>query len=183
LDTVLHLNSPPGTDVYKKYCTNPGINVVLKDFEKPISLQAERLGTWQYDLRDDTTVTQAGAIAAASRGEFKTFAGMLFGVYRKTGSEVQGTQCEAKCSKQGIEGRIAHCSGRHVVRTPKTVVSKHQAGIPYSSVGAHGTQSMCRQEPQGIGNMEDLKLNITVEKESFPGQCGICGDYVSSPPA
>ena len=62
---------------YAKILHDPVINVVLKDFEKPYFIAGGEIGhPGKYEFRNDTTLTEAIAIAGGFTDKLKTFAGV-----------------------------------------------------------------------------------------------------------
>jgi polysaccharide export outer membrane protein len=66
-------------EAYGKILKDPVISVVLKDFEKPYFIADGQVGKpGKYELRGDTTLTQAIAIAGGSQDSAKHSQVLLF---------------------------------------------------------------------------------------------------------
>jgi polysaccharide export outer membrane protein len=121
---------------YSKILNDPLINVVLKDFEKPYFIadgQVAKPG--KYDLRGDTTVTQAIAIAG---GFLDTSKHSRVVLYRKApdgwyAAEVIDVK---KMEKQANLHEDRQLHPGDMLFIPKNSFSKVRAFVPVPNVGA-----------------------------------------------
>jgi polysaccharide biosynthesis/export protein len=121
---------------YSKILHDPVINVVLKDFEKPYFIaggQVARPG--KYDLRDDTTLTEAIAIAGGFTENSKHSQVLLF-------RRVSNDWAEAKIlnvKKMFHAGNLTedvHLQPGDMFFVPQNNISKIRKYIPYTAVNA-----------------------------------------------
>jgi polysaccharide export outer membrane protein len=121
---------------YAKILHDPIINVVPKDFEKAYFIaggQVARPG--KYDLRDDTTLSEAIAIAGGFTENSKHSQVLLF-------RRVSNDWCEAKIinvKKMFQAGNLTedlHLQPGDMFFVPQNSISKIRKWIPYSTVSA-----------------------------------------------
>ena len=132
--TVPELRELLGT-AYTKILHDPVINVVLKDFEKPYFIAGGEVGhPGKYDLRDDTTLTQAVAIAGGFTGSSKHSQVLLFRRVSNDWAEVKVLNVK-KMFQAGNLTEDLHLQPGDMFFVPQNSVSKIRPWIPYSSVG------------------------------------------------
>jgi polysaccharide export outer membrane protein len=122
-------------NAYSKILNGPLISVTLKDFEKPYFIadgQVDRPG--KYDLRGDTTLTQAIAIAGGFKDSAKHSQVLLF----RRASEGWYSAKIIDVKKMEKEGNLKEDPFLHpgdMLFVPKNAMSKIKPFIPGSSVG------------------------------------------------
>jgi polysaccharide export outer membrane protein len=120
---------------YSKVLNDPIISILLKDFEKPyftVDGQVGRPG--KYDLRGDTTVIQALAVAGGVLSSAKHSQVLLF---RHVSNEwVEAHMLDVKkMMKQGNLNEDLHLRPGDMVFVPKNVYSRIQPFLPTSNIG------------------------------------------------
>jgi len=122
---------------YSGILHDPLISLVLKDFEKPYFIADGQLGKpGKYDLRGDTTLTQAIAMAGGFTESSKHSQVLLF-------RRVSDQWTEAKIfnvKKMEHEGNLSEDPFLHpgdMVFVPKNAFSKIQKFIPSGNVGTY----------------------------------------------
>ncbi len=122
---------------YGKILNNPIISVSLKDFEKPYFVADGQLGhPGKYDLRGDTTLTQAIAIAGGFTDASKHSQVLLF-------RRVSDQWMEAKIinvKKMEKSGNLAEDPLLHpgdMLFVPKNTMSKIDKFFPSASMGTY----------------------------------------------
>ncbi|MFZ0759127.1 MAG: polysaccharide biosynthesis/export family protein [Candidatus Sulfotelmatobacter sp.] len=122
---------------YSKILNAPIISVVLKDFEKPyftVDGQVGRPG--KYDLRGDTTVTQALAIAGGVLSSAKHSQVLLFRRVSDQWVEARILNVK-KMMKEGNLTEDAHLHPGDMLFVPKNAYSKIQPYLPTSNLGTY----------------------------------------------
>jgi len=120
---------------YNKILNGPLISVTLKDFEKPYFIadgQVDRPG--KYDLRGDTSLTQAIAIAGGFKDTAKHSQVLLF----RRASDGWYSAKIIDVKKMEKEGNLKEDPFLHpgdMLFVPKNALSKIKPFIPGSSVG------------------------------------------------
>lgn len=123
---------------YSRILHNPIVSVELRDFQKPYFVVGGQVGhPGKYDLREDTTVTEALAIAGGSTPSSKNSQVLLF---RRVPN---GSMTEVK--KLNLNKMMKHHDLREDVRlepgdmlfVPQNTISKIEHFIPTSSVGLY----------------------------------------------
>jgi polysaccharide export outer membrane protein len=123
-------------NAYSKILNDPLISVTLKDFEKPYFIadgQVDRPG--KYDLRGDTTLTQAIAIAGGFKDTAKHSQVLLF----RRASEGWYSAKIINVKKMEKEGSLHEDPFLHpgdMLFVPQNRISKIKPFIPGSSMGA-----------------------------------------------
>jgi polysaccharide export outer membrane protein len=125
-------------NAYDKILNDPLISVVLKDFERPYFTASGQLNKpGKYELRGNTTLTEAIAIAGGFNGDAKHSQVLLF-------RRVNDQWLEAKIfnvkemMKAGKLGEDPTLRPGDQLFVPKNMLSKIKPFIPNSSVGAFG---------------------------------------------
>jgi polysaccharide export outer membrane protein len=122
---------------YAKILNDPIISVVLKDFEKPYFVADGQVGKpGKYDLRGDTTLTQAIAIAGGFTDAAKHSQVLLF-------RKVNDQWMEAKLidvKKMEKAGNLKEDPFLHpgdMLFVPKNAFSKYKQFIPTANMGTY----------------------------------------------
>jgi len=122
---------------YAKILNDPQISVVLKDFEKPYFVADGQVGKpGKYELRGETTVTQAIAVAGGFTDSSKHSQVLLF-------RRVDDQWTEARIfnvKKMEKSGKLTEDAVLHpgdMLFVPKNTFSKIQKFIPNASVGSY----------------------------------------------
>lgn len=122
---------------YAKILHDPVINVELKDFEKPFFIVGGEVGhPGKFDLREDTTATEAVAIAGGLRDSAKHSHVLLF--HRVQGGWAQVKRLNMKkMLKEGNLDEDAYLQPGDFLYIPKNMMSKIGKFIPTSSLGLY----------------------------------------------
>jgi polysaccharide biosynthesis/export protein len=119
---------------YAKILHDPVINVVLKDFEKPYFIAGGDIARpGKYDLRDDTTLTQAIAIAGGFTESSKHSQVLLFRRVSTDWAEVKVLNVK-KMFQAGNLTEDLHLQPGDMFFVPQNRISKIRKWIPYTSV-------------------------------------------------
>ncbi len=119
---------------YGKFLAQPVVSVVMKEFEKPYFIangQVEKPG--KYELRGDTTVTEALAIAGGLNDKSKNSQVLLF---RRVSQEwVEAREIDVKKMFDGKSlNEDVHLKPGDMIYVPKSRWSKVKQFIPYTSL-------------------------------------------------
>lgn len=122
---------------YSKILHDPVINVELKDFEKPFFIVGGEVGhPGKFDLREDTTATEAVAIAGGLRDSAKHSEVLLF--HRVPGGWAQVKKLNMKkMLKEGNLDEDAYLQPGDFLYVPKNTFSKIERFIPTSNLGLY----------------------------------------------
>ena len=122
---------------YSKILHDPVINVELKDFEKPFFIVGGEVGhPGKFELREDTTATEAVAIAGGFRDSAKHSQVLLF--HRVQGGWAQVKKLDMKkMLKEGDLDEDAYLEPGDFLYVPKNTMSKIARFIPTSSMGLY----------------------------------------------
>src|SRR3954470_11154185 len=120
--------------LYGKFLAQPVVSVVLKDFEKPYFIangQVEKPG--KYELRGDTTVVEALAIAGGLNGKAKHSQVLLF---RRVSQEwVEAREVDVKKMLNGKNlNEDVHLKPGDMIYVPKSRWSSVKQFIPYTAL-------------------------------------------------
>jgi polysaccharide export outer membrane protein len=122
-------------DAYTKILNDPAVSIVLRDFEKPYFIAAGDVGKpGKYELRGDTTLTEAVAIAGGFNEKSKHSKVVL---YRKTSNEwMEGRVVDVKkmMASRNLSEDI-HLNPGDMVFVPQNTYSKIQRYIPAPGIG------------------------------------------------
>jgi len=123
--------------VYGKILHDPVINVELKDFEKPFFIVGGEVGhPGKFDLRGETTATEAVAIAGGLRDSAKHSQVVLF--HRVPDGWVQVKKLNMKkMLKDANLDEDAYLQPGDFLYIPKNTMSKIGRFIPTSSLGLY----------------------------------------------
>jgi polysaccharide biosynthesis/export protein len=124
---------------YEKILHDPLISITLKDFEKPYFIADGQVGhPGKYDLRGDTTLTEAVAMAGGFLDSAKHSQVLLF---RRVSDEWSSAQTfdikKMHASKDLREDPLLHPGD--MVFVPKNRISKIKPFLPTSSVATYAS--------------------------------------------
>jgi polysaccharide biosynthesis/export protein len=133
-ETVPELNATIRTS-YNKILNDPLVSITLKDFEKPYFIADGQVGKpGKYELRGDTTLTEAIAMAGGFQDSAKHSQVLLF---RRVSDQWSSAQIfdvkKMEVSKNLSEDPLLHPGDMLFV--PKNRFSKIRAFLPTSSLG------------------------------------------------
>lgn len=119
---------------YSKTLHDPIINVVLKDFEKPYFIAGGEVSKpGKYELRDDTTLTQAIAIAGGFNENSKHSQVLLFRRVSNDWAEARVLNVK-KMFQAGNLSEDLHLQPGDMFFVPQNRISKIRKWIPYTAV-------------------------------------------------
>jgi polysaccharide export outer membrane protein len=119
---------------YAKILHDPVINVVLKDFEKPYFIAGGEVShPGKFDLRDDTTLTEAIAIAGGFTESSKHSQVLLFRRVSNDWAEVKVLNVK-KMFQAGNLTEDLHLQPGDMFFVPQNTISKIKKWIPYTAV-------------------------------------------------
>jgi polysaccharide export outer membrane protein len=122
---------------YSRVLHDPVINIGLKDFEKPYFIVGGEVGhPGKFDLRDETTVAQAVAIAGGFRDSAKHSQVLLFHRVPSGWMQVKRLNMKKMLKDANLE-EDAHLQAGDFLYIPKNTFSKIQKFIPSSSMGMY----------------------------------------------
>jgi polysaccharide export outer membrane protein len=125
---------------YRKILRDPVITIALKDFDKPYFIVSGQVGRpGKYDLRGDTTVTQALAIAGGFNDSAKHSQVLLFRQASSDWVEVMKVNLKQMLRAQNLSEDL-HLRPGDMLFVPKSAVSKIKPWIPYPSLGMYLNQ-------------------------------------------
>jgi polysaccharide export outer membrane protein len=125
---------------YAKILLDPVINVVLKDFEKPYFIAGGQVShPGKFDLRDDTTLTEAIAIAGGFTENSKHSQVLLFRRVSNDWAEVKVLNVK-KMFQTGNLTEDLHLQPGDMFFVPQNYISKIKKWIPYTSMGLDPTR-------------------------------------------
>jgi polysaccharide export outer membrane protein len=121
---------------YSKIFQHPDISIVPKDFEKPYFVVGGQVGKpGKFDLRSDTTLTQAIAIAGGFTDASKHSQVILFRRVSDEWTEAKIIDVKKMMSAKDLREDPELKPG-DMVYVPKNAISKIKPFLPTSSVGA-----------------------------------------------
>jgi polysaccharide export outer membrane protein len=122
---------------YGKILHDPIISVLLKDFEKPYFIADGQVGKpGKYDLRGDTTLTQAIAIAGGFTDASKHSQVLLFRRVSDQWTEAKIINVK-KMEKEGILNEDPFLHPGDMLFVPKNTLSKISKYIPNANMGTY----------------------------------------------
>jgi polysaccharide biosynthesis/export protein len=122
--------------VYSKIVSPQEITVELKDFEKPYFVVGGEVGhPGKFDLRSDTTVAEAVAIAGGFKDSSKHSQVLLFRRVSDEWTEAKILDLK-KMLKDGNLSEDSHLHPGDMIYVPKNFISKIKPFLPTSYVGA-----------------------------------------------
>ena len=121
---------------YAKILHDPVINVILKDFEKPYFIAGGQIGhPGKYDLRGDTTLTQAIAIAGGFNENSKHSQVLLFRRVSNDWVEVRVLDVKKMFQAANLTEDL-HLRPGDMFFVPQNRISKIRKWIPYTAISA-----------------------------------------------
>jgi polysaccharide biosynthesis/export protein len=129
---------------YSKILHEPVINVELKDFEKPYFIVGGEVGRpGKFDLRSETTVAEAVAVAGGLRESSKHSEVFLY--HRVSDGWVQARKVNLKKElAQADLNEDPYLQAGDFVYVPKNTFSKIARFLPTSSVGLYANPAFLR---------------------------------------
>ena len=122
---------------YGKILYDPVITIALKDFDKPYFIVGGEVGhPGKYDLRGDTTVTQALAIAGGFNENAKHSQVLLFRRASNDWVEVRKLNVKQMLQAANLSEDL-HLRPGDMLFVPKNAVSKIKRFIPSSGLGVY----------------------------------------------
>ena len=122
---------------YSRILHDPVINIELKDFEKPYFIVGGEVGhPGKYDLRAETTVAQAVAIAGGLRDSAKHSQILLFHRVPEGWVQVKRVNLKKMLKDANLE-EDAYLQPSDFLYVPKNGISKFDRFIPRSSMGVY----------------------------------------------
>jgi len=124
---------------YGKILHDPMINIELKDFEKPYFIVGGEVGhPGKFDLRGETTVAQAVAIAGGLKDSAKHSEILLFHRVPDGWLQVKKVNLKKMLKEANLE-EDAYLQPSDFLYIPKNGISKIERFLPTSSVGLYAT--------------------------------------------
>lgn len=124
-------------NAYGKILRDPIIAIVLKDFEKPYFIADGQVGKpGKYDLRGDTTLTQAIAIAGGFTDASKHSQVLLFRRVSDKWTEAKIINVK-KMEKEGVLNEDPFLHPGDMLFVPKNTLSKIEHYIPNANMGTY----------------------------------------------
>ena len=125
---------------YGKILRDPVITVALKDFDKPYFIVSGQVGhPGKFELRGETTVTQALAIAGGFNDNAKHSQVLLFRQASNDWVEVKKLDIKQMFRAQNLSEDL-HLQPGDMLFVPRSAVSKIKPWIPYPSLGMYLNQ-------------------------------------------
>jgi polysaccharide export outer membrane protein len=122
---------------YSKILHDPVIVITLKDFDKPYFIVGGQVGKpGKYDLRGDTTVSQAVAIAGGFDDNAKHSQVLLFRRVSNDWVEVKKIDLKQMLQAANLSEDL-HLRPGDMLFVPKNALSKVRPWIPYPSLGMY----------------------------------------------
>jgi polysaccharide biosynthesis/export protein len=122
---------------YRGILNDPEINVKLTEFEKPYFVVSGEVGhPGKYDLRGDTTVSQAVAIAGGFSGKAKTSEIVLFRRVSDQWAETRKIDLKRMLNNKELDEDL-HLRPGDMVLVPQSTMSKLARFIPIPSLGMY----------------------------------------------
>jgi len=122
---------------YAETLNDPQITVVLKEFEKPSFIVSGEVGRpGRFELRSDTTVTQALAIAGGLNEEAKHSQVVLFRPAQQKQVEARLLNVKKMLNSRNLDEDI-HLKPGDMLFVPQNSISKIRRYLPISSLGMY----------------------------------------------
>jgi polysaccharide export outer membrane protein len=120
---------------YGKFLNNPKIAIALKDFEKPYFVVGGQIGRpGKYELRGDTTVTEAIAIAGGFNSSAKHSQVVLFRRVSRDLYEAKLINVKQMLKKRDLS-EDAHLKPGDTLFVPQNALSKIRPFVPNPGIG------------------------------------------------
>jgi polysaccharide export outer membrane protein len=124
-------------EAYGKTLRDPVVTISLKDFDKPYFIVSGQVGhPGKFDLRGDTTVTQAMAIAGGFNDNAKHSQVLLFRRASNDWVEVRKLNFKQILKAENRSEDVRLQPG-DMLFVPKSAISKIKPWIPYPSLGMY----------------------------------------------
>jgi len=122
---------------YGKILHDPVLTVLLRDFEKPYFVVGGQVGRpGKFDLRGDTTVVQALAIAGGLTESSKHSQVLLFRRISSEWTEVKVLDVKEMMHRANLSEDV-HLSPGDMLFVPQNLISKIKRFIPTASIGIY----------------------------------------------
>jgi polysaccharide biosynthesis/export protein len=122
---------------YAGILQQPEVTVVLKDFDKPYFIASGEVShPGKYDLRGDTTVTEALAIAGGLTGEAKHSQVVLFRRVSDGMAEARVLNVKHMLNSRNLTEDL-HLRPGDLLFVPQNKISKMRRYLPVSNLGAY----------------------------------------------
>jgi len=130
------------TQAYAKILSKPVITIILKDFQKPYFIADGQLRSpGKYELRGDTTVMQAVAMAGGFQSQYaKHSQVVLFRRVDNNWAEARVINVKDMENKRNLSEDVLIKPG-DLIFVPKNSASKIQQWMPIYSINAMGAQT------------------------------------------
>lgn len=123
--------------VYSKILRNPTVTIELKEFEKPYFVVGGEVNhPGKYDLRGDTTVVQAVAIAGGVSDKSKSSQIFVFRRVSDDWVEVKAVNMKKMLGRQDLSEDL-HLRAGDMVLVPKSIMAKLNRFIPTANMGLY----------------------------------------------
>ncbi len=123
---------------YATILHDPEVTIVLKDFDKPYFIATGEVGRpGKYELRSDTTVTEAVAIAGGVTGRAKHSQVVLFRRVSNDLVESRILNLKAMLNSRTL-GEDIHLRPGDLLFVPQNLISKIRQYMPASSLSLYG---------------------------------------------
>ena len=122
-------------DAYKGILDDPVFSIVLKDFAKPYFIASGQLNKpGKYDLREDTTASEAVAIAGGFNDSAKHSQVILFRRVSKDWVEARELDMKKMLKNKDLSEDI-HLQPGDMIFVPKNAISKLSRFLPSANMG------------------------------------------------
>ena len=125
---------------YTTMLHEPEISIVLKEFDRPYFVAGGEVGKpGKYELRGDTTVTEAVAIAGGFTGQAKHSQVVLFRHVSNSTIETRLLNVKAMFGGRNLQEDV-HLRPGDMLFVPQNMISKIRRYLPISNLGMYWTQ-------------------------------------------
>jgi polysaccharide export outer membrane protein len=122
---------------YAETLNDPQITIVLKEFEKPSFIVSGQVGRpGRFELRSDTTVTEALAVAGGLNDEAKHSQVVLFRPAQQQQVEARLLNVKKMLNSRNLDEDI-HLKPGDMLFVPQNSISKIRRYLPISSLGMY----------------------------------------------
>ncbi len=124
-------------NVYASILHNPELSIALKEFEHPYFIVGGEIGRpGKYDLRGDTTVAEAVAIAGGLTGQAKHSQVVLFRRVNQDAVEARLLNLKDMLNRRDLREDI-HLRSGDMLFVPQNAMSKIRRYLPTSALGMY----------------------------------------------
>ena len=128
------------SNAYASMLHEPEISIVLKEFNGPYFIAGGEVAKpGKYDLRGDTTVTEAVAIAGGFTGQAKHSQVVLFRHVSEGNVETRLLNVKAMLGGRNLKEDV-HLRPGDMLFVPQNMISKIRRYLPISNLGMYWTQ-------------------------------------------